>query len=206
MFVTWKSVMKVGYARTSTVDQEAGLQDQIARLEAVGCEKIFEEKLSSVIVSRPKLEAAIEFVREGDVVVITKLDRLARSVLDLWKLIERLQKKDTGLLILDFGGNTIDTRTAAGRAMLNMFATMAQFEREVMLERQRIGIAKAKAEGKFRGRKPTARAKSAEVLALKARDIGASEIAKEVGISRKSVYRIIAAARAAAWHSCGEHE
>jgi DNA invertase Pin-like site-specific DNA recombinase len=76
-----------------------------------------------------------------------------------------------------------------------MFATMAQFEREVMLERQRIGIARAKAEGKFKGRKPTARAKAAEVLALKAKNVGASEIAQTVGISRKSVYRILAACR-----------
>jgi DNA invertase Pin-like site-specific DNA recombinase len=76
---------------------------------------------------------------------ITRLDRFARSVLHLWELIQRLEAKSAGLIILDFGGNTIDTRTAAGRAMLTMFATMAQFEREVMLERQRIGIARTKA-------------------------------------------------------------
>jgi DNA invertase Pin-like site-specific DNA recombinase len=86
----------------------------------------------------------------------------------------------------------IDTRTSAGRAMLNMFATMAQFEREVMLERQRIGIARAKSQGKYRGRAPTARAKSDEVLALKAKGVGASKIAEQTGISRKSVYRILA--------------
>src|SRR5215471_12002762 len=142
--------MKIGYARTSTLDQEAGLQDQIERLKSAGCEKVFTEKVSSVD-TRPKLEMAIEFVRDGDAVVITKLDRFARSVLNLWELIQQVEKKGAGLIILDFGGNTIDTRTAAGRAMLNMFGTMAQFEREVMLERQRVGIARAKAEGKYKG-------------------------------------------------------
>jgi DNA invertase Pin-like site-specific DNA recombinase len=190
--------VKIGYARTSTADQEAGLQDQLARLKAAGCAKVFAERESSAAQSRPKLEAALDYVRDGDgdALVITRLDRFARSVLNLWDLIQRLEAKSAGLIILDFGGNTIDTRTAAGRAMLNMFATMAQFEREVMLERQRIGIAKAKAEGKFKGRKPTARVKAAEVLALKAKNVGASEIAKTVGISRKSVYRILAATAA----------
>ena len=131
-------------------------QDQIERLKSAGCEKVFTEKVSSVD-TRPKLEMAIEFVRDGDALVITKLDRFARSVVNLWELIQQVEKKGAGLIILDFGGNTIDTRTAAGRAMLNMFGTMAQFEREVMLERQRVGIARAKAEGKYKGRKPTAR-------------------------------------------------
>jgi len=187
---TGAHAMKIGYARTSTLDQEAGLQDQIERLKSAGCEKVFTEKVSSVD-TRPKLEMAIEFVRDGDALVITKLDRFARSVLNLWELIQQVEKKGAGLIILDFGGNTIDTRTAAGRAMLNMFGTMAQFEREVMLERQRVGIARAKAEGKYKGRKPTARNQAAEVRKLVAAGGTKVEIARRLGMHRASVYRIL---------------
>ena len=88
--------MKIGYARTSTLDQEAGLQDQIERLKSAGCEKVFTEKVSSVD-TRPKLEMVIEFVRDGDALVITKLDRFARSVLNLWELIQQVEKKGAGL-------------------------------------------------------------------------------------------------------------
>ena len=165
-------------------------QDQIERLKSAGCEKVFTEKVSSVD-TRPKLEMAIEFVRDGDALVITKLDRFARSVVNLWELIQQVEKKGAGLIILDFGGNTIDTRTAAGRAMLNMFGTMAQFEREVMLERQRVGIARAKAEGKYEGRKPTARNQAAEVRKLVAAGVTKVEIARRLGMHRASVYRIL---------------
>jgi DNA invertase Pin-like site-specific DNA recombinase len=188
--------MKIGYARTSTVDQVAGLDAQIAALQAAGCEEIFREHASAVG-ARPELEAMFRFMRQaepgrcGDVVVITRIDRLARSVIDLWELVGRIEAKGGSLVILDFGGNTIDTRTPAGRAMLSMFGVMAQFEREIMLERQRLGIAKAKAEGKYKGRKPTARAKAKEVRALAAQGIGKAEIARRLGMHRASVYRIL---------------
>jgi DNA invertase Pin-like site-specific DNA recombinase len=97
-----------------------------------------------------------------DTLVVTKLDRLARSARHLSELIDQLEAKGVTLRILNFGGDAVDTRGATGRLMLNMFAAMAQFEREMMLERQREGIAKAKAEGRYRGRKPTARAKAQE--------------------------------------------
>lgn len=181
--------MIIGYARTSTLDQKAGLEAQLRDLEGVGCEKVFEEQVSSVdLTKREKLEEALDFVREGDVLVVTKLDRLARSVAHLVKITEHLESKKVDLRILD---GAIDTSTASGRLMLNMLTSIAQFEREIMLERQREGIAKAKAAGKYKGRKPTAKAKADEVLQLARQGIRPLEIAKTLGIGKSSVYRII---------------
>lgn len=185
--------MLIGYARTSTLEQKAGFEAQIDALEDAGAERMFTEQVSSVA-ERPELEAAIDFVRAGDSLLVTKLDRLARSTRDLWAIIERLEAKEASLRVLDLsGGNSVDTRSATGRLMLTILSGVAQMEREMMLERQREGIAKAKAEGKYKGRAPTARAKSDEVLRLKSEGVGPSEIAKQTGISRASVYRILAA-------------
>lgn len=185
--------VNVGYGRTSTADQTAGLSAQRRDLEAVGCSRLFTEQVSSVA-TRDQLSAAMEFVREGDALVVTKLDRLARSTVHLLAIVEELDRKGVALRILDFGGSSVDTKSPSGRLMLTMFAAMGQFEREVMLDRQREGIAAAKAAGKYKGRAPTAKAQSATVLALKAQGTGASEIAQLVGIGRASVYRIIAEA------------
>src|SRR5688572_21528998 len=155
-------VMLVGYARTSTVDQEAGLEAQLRELK--GCKKVFQEQTSSVG-ERTALEGALEFTREGDTLVVTKLDRLARSVTHLGEIVERLGQKKVALRILDLG---IDTSSATGELVLNVMGAIAQFERKMMLERQREGIAKAKAEGRYKGRKPMARAKTNEIKALSA--------------------------------------
>ncbi|MBE7184514.1 MAG: recombinase family protein [Methylobacterium mesophilicum] len=185
--------MLVGYARTSTAEQAAGLEAQLRDLGATGCTRIFSEQVSSVG-EREKLAAAVEFVREGDTLIVTKLDRLARSTSHLLKLIEELDRKGVGLRILDFGGGEVDTKSPAGRMMLTMFGAMAQFEREIMLQRQREGIAAARAKGKYKGRAPTARAKASEVLLLKANGFKPAEIARHLGIGRASVYRTLAAA------------
>ena len=185
--------MDVGYARTSTFDQIAGLDAQIRDLEKRGVEKIFSEQVSS-LAQRRELDAALDYVREGDSFIVTKLDRLARSTKHLLSIIELLEEKKVGLQILDFGGSTIDTKSPTGKLMLTMFAAMAQFEREMMLERQREGIAKAKSEGKYKGRKPTAQAKVQEISKLKAEGVGATEIAKRLSIGRASVYRVLAMA------------
>lgn len=190
--------MLVGYARTSTVEQEAGLEVQERMLCATGCTKIFVEMVSSVG-ARAKLEAALEFVREGDTLVVTRLDRLARSTVHLLAIIERLEAKHVALRILDFGGTAVDTQSPSGRMLLTMFAAVAQFEREVMLSRQRDGIAKAKAAGKYRGRQPTARAKIIQVRELQAAGIGPSQIASSLGISRASVYRLLTETKASAY-------
>jgi DNA invertase Pin-like site-specific DNA recombinase len=185
--------MQIGYARSSTIDQEAGFQAQLKALEAAGCEKVLSEKVSSVA-ERQQLETALDFVREGDCLVVTKLDRLARSVAHLVAIGERLEVKGVALKVLD---QAIDTSTSTGRLMFNMLGAIAQFERELMLERQREGIAKAKAEGKYKGRAPTARAKATQVLRLHSEGIGPTEIAKRVGIGRASVYRILDTSRSA---------
>jgi DNA invertase Pin-like site-specific DNA recombinase len=181
----------IGYARTSTEDQQAGLQAQLRDLEAAGCRKIFKEQVSSVG-ERGQLDAALDYSREGDTLIVTKLDRLARSSRHLSEIVDLLEQKGVALRILNFGGDAVDTRGETGRLILNMFAAMAQFEREMMLERQREGIAKAKAEGKYKGRKPTARAKAADARQLYAEGKRVSQIAKELGIGRGSVYRAIA--------------
>ncbi len=184
---------KIGYARTSTLEQTAGLEAQIRDLQAAGVEKVFSEQLSSVDAERPQLEAMLEFVREGDVLVITKIDRVARSVANLCEIEAKLHAKGASLKVLS---PELDTSTPMGRLVFNMVGAIAQFEREIMLERQREGIAKAKAEGKYKGRAPTAMAKADEALTLLHGGMGATEVARQLGIGRASVYRILEAATA----------
>ena len=177
--------MLVGYARTSTAEQTAGFEAQCRDLKAAGCEKVFKEQVSSVG-ERAQLEAALEFVREGDVFVVTKLDRLARSVRHLLELVDRLRAKDVALRILAMG---LDTSNPTGRLMLTTLGAVAEFERDMMLERQREGIAAAKAAGKFKGRKPTARMQADEMRRLKAEGLGATAIARQLGVTARSVHR-----------------
>jgi DNA invertase Pin-like site-specific DNA recombinase len=183
------AAMLVGYARTSTVEQVAGLESQKRDLTTAGVEKVFAEQISSVDSTRPSLAAAIEFVRAGDTFVVTKLDRLARSVADLLNIVEKLTAKGVALRILAMN---LDTATPTGRLLLNMLASVAQFEREIMLERQREGIAKARSKGLYKGRKPTARAKADEVHKLAGDGLTREEMAKALGIGVASVYRILA--------------
>jgi DNA invertase Pin-like site-specific DNA recombinase len=129
--------------------------------------------------------------KQGDTLVVTKLDRLARSIKHLMDIIETLQAKGAHLNILNLCFNTND---ATGKLMPTVLGAVATFEREIMLERQHEGIAKAKAEGKYKGRQPTARARKDEVLALKEQGLGPSKIARELGISRSSIHRILSAA------------
>lgn len=183
--------MLIGYARTSTLLQDAGLEAQVRDLTAYGCETLYREQVSSVG-EREQLDAAIKALRSGDKLVITKLDRLARSVRHLGELLDALEAKGAGLVILSMGGQQIDTTTATGKMMLNVMAAVAQFEREMMLERQREGIQKARAEGKYTGRKPKAMAKADSVKALLASGMSKARICEQVGISRASLYRILA--------------
>lgn len=181
--------MIVGYARTSTIDQMAGMEAQERDLIAAGCDKIFREQVSSVDVrQRDQLRAALDFLREGDTLVVTKLDRLARSVSHMHELLQLIADKGAALRILNMG---IDTSTPTGKLMLTVLGGVAEFEREIMLERQREGIARAKAEGKYKGRVPTAQRKSAAIKALRSEGMGASDIATRMGISRASVYNVL---------------
>ena len=185
--------MLIGIARTSTLEQKAGLEAQLRELEAYGCEKIYQEQVSSVA-EREQLNAALSSLRSGDKLVVTKLDRLARSVKHLGEIVEAINKADTSLVILDMGGTAIDTSNPTGKLILNVMSSVAQFEREMMLERQREGIAKAKAEGKYKGRKPTARAKTEMVLLAKKQGLSPTQIMRDLGISKTSYYRILEAA------------
>lgn len=178
--------MLIGYARTSTTDQEAGFDAQLRDLKAAGCDKVFSEKVSSVA-QRDSLTAALDYIREGDVLVVTKLDRLARSMRDLLDIVARIEAKGASLRILAMN---LDTTTATGKLMLGVLGSVAEFERNMMLERQREGIAKAKAENKYKGRKPTARAQADDVKELLANGVGVIEIAKKLNMSRSSVWRI----------------
>ena len=186
----------VGYARTSTAEQGAGLQGQIRDLQATGCTKIFHEQVSS-IAGRTELERALDYVRAGDTLVVTNVDRLARSTVGLWEIVKRLEGIEdggAGLRVLNLGGETVDTKSATGKLILTIFAGFAQFEREMMLERQREGIAKAKAENRYLGRKPSARLKNDYAVRLFKEGRTVTQIAEELSIGRGSVYRALDAA------------
>lgn len=185
--------MIVGYARTSTAEQNAGLDAQVRDLQAAGCERIFTEQISSVA-QRDQLKAALDFVRQGDVLVVTKPDRLARSTEDLLKIEADLTKRGVGLKVMSMGGQVLDTRNPTSKMTLTILAAVATWEREIMLERQREGIAAAKVAGKYKGRKPTARNQADAIRSLRAEGVGPSEIARRLAVSRTSVFRVLTAA------------
>lgn len=180
--------MLIGYSRTSTVEQEAGLEAQERDLKALGCQMIFSEQVSSVAVKRPQLDAALSFARDGDMLVITKPDRLARSVKDLLNIVESLKQKNVGLRVLSMG---LDTTGPEGKLMLTVLGAVAEFERDIMLTRQREGIAKAKALGRYKGRAPTARAKVDQIRAMSAKGMKKAQIARELGVGVRSVFRLL---------------
>lgn len=178
--------MIVGYARVSTSDQS--LDVQLGALTAAGCEKLFSEKRSGTTTdSREALADALEFVREGDSFVVTRLDRLARSMGDLYAIIEKLTKMGVAFRCLQQSG--VDSDSSSGRLMLGILGAVAAFETDLRRERQREGIERAKLKGLYKGRKPTVDVDA--VRALKTEGVGPSEIAKRLGISRASVYRSI---------------
>ncbi|MBO1361415.1 recombinase family protein [Acetobacter sacchari] len=180
--------MRIGYARVSTTDQYAGLAAQERDLEAAGCERVFAERASGAQGDRPELARALDMLREGDTLVVTKPDRLARSTTDLLGFVEAVRAKGGALHVLSMSLNTADA-SPTGTLLLTMLAAVAQFERDIMKERQAEGIAKAREEGKYKGRKPTARAQADKVQELAAQGVGATEIARRLNIGRNSVYR-----------------
>jgi DNA invertase Pin-like site-specific DNA recombinase len=184
--------MLIGYGRTSTADQQAGIQAQERDLSAAGCDKLFIEQVSS-IGRRQQLDAALDYVRDGDTLIVTKLDRLARSVPDLLAMVTRLEAKSVALRVLAMSGvQPLDTGTAIGKLMLAVIGAVGQFEREMMLERQREGIAQAKRDGRYKGRAPTVQRQAAEIIRLKNTGVTPTEIAMKLGIGRASVYRVLA--------------
>ncbi len=186
-----RNAMKIGYARVSTVDQDAGLEAQIRDLKAAGCEKIFSEKVSGTDSQRPELLEALGYIRPGDVLVATKPDRLARSTADLLGYVQTLRGKQCGLIVLSMNGTTLDTTSPTSKLMLTMLAAVAEFERDLMLERQREGIAKAKAEGRPMGRPRTVLSKTETIRQLRQKGLSAADIARKLGIARSGVYRAL---------------
>ena len=180
--------MLVGYARCSSVTQSLDIQHEA--LIAAGCEKIFSEKVSGrSTVDRDQLAEALDFVRSGDFVICTRLDRLARSVGDLHQIIEKLTAKGVSFKCISQSG--VDTDTSTGRLMLGVLGAVAAFENDIRRERQMEGIAKAKAAGKYRGRPVSI--DPVRVKELRAEGMGPAAIAKMMGIGRASVYRALAA-------------
>lgn len=174
-----------GYARVSSNDQDTAIQE--AALLAAGCTRVITEKKSGTsIKGRTELQNLLDFVRQGDTVVVTRIDRLARSTADLLAIVETLEEKGVNLKATE---QPIDTSTPAGRAFMQMLGVFAEFETAIRKERQMDGIAKAKQEGVYKGRKPTIDAD--EVRELAAAGKGATEIARELGIGRASVYRYL---------------
>ena len=177
----------VGYARTSTKEQEAGFEAQKAELSKHGCEKIFEEQVSS-FAARLELDRAIEFVRDGDTLMVTKLDRLARSLTHLQAIMAELERKKVALWILAMG---LQTNTPTGKLLWRIVGSIAEFEREMMLERQIDGIAKAKREGKYLGQRPKAMIQAEQIVSLRQSGLGVIAIADQLGVHRTSVYRVL---------------
>ncbi|WP_445491360.1 recombinase family protein [Rhodopseudomonas sp. RCAM05734] len=175
----------IGYARVSTTDQSLELQQTALRL--AGCDLIRSEKRSgTTTVGRAELQTVLDFLREGDVLMVTRIDRLARSIGDLQDIARTIRAKGASLKATE---QPIDTSTAAGKAFFDMLGVFAEFETNLRKERQLEGIADAKARGVYKGRKPSI--DIVKVKALKAEGMGPSAIAKALGIGRASVYRAL---------------
>jgi DNA invertase Pin-like site-specific DNA recombinase len=175
----------IGYARVSSVGQS--LEVQLDKLKF--CTKIFQEKISGTSTKRPRLQACLEYVREGDTLVVTKLDRLARSTMDLCLIANELQRKEVNLKVLD---QNIDTSDATGRLLFNMLGAIAQFETEIRAERQVDGINKAKERGVKFGRTKALSEKQVLELQAKRNDgVLIKNLMKEYNLSKASVYRYL---------------
>lgn len=179
---------RIGYARVSTTDQN--LNSQTDALTLAGCTKIFADKISGKLAKRPQLDAALEYLREGDVLVITKLDRLGRSLKNLIELSAQLQARGIDLVVITQG---IDTTTPSGRLMFNLLAAVAEFQRELIVENTREGLEAARARGKKGGRKPVMTpdkiAIARQMYDSKLHTVDA--IAKTLSVSRPTIYRAL---------------
>jgi DNA invertase Pin-like site-specific DNA recombinase len=175
-----------GYARVSTVDQDFSIQQ--AALKAAGCEVIRAEKASGARRDgRTELQVLLDFLRAGDTLVVTRIDRLARSLKDLQDIVHELKAKGVALRATE---QPVDTGTAAGKAFLDMLGVFAEFETNLRRERQLEGISIAKARGVYKGRKPSI--DTSEVIRLRRQEkLGPAAIARRLGIGRASVYRVL---------------
>jgi DNA invertase Pin-like site-specific DNA recombinase len=182
--------MLVGYARVSSTGQS--LDVQLEQLRAAGAEKVFEEKASGRSANgRPELAACLDYVREGDTLIVTRLDRLARSMIDLHQIVERLQEKVVDFRCLQQAG--VDTTGSMGRLVFGILAAVAEFENAIRKERQMEGIRKAQAAGVYSKRRGPRNVIPEQVWELHEKGMGATAIARRLGIGRTSVYRALKA-------------
>jgi len=180
--------MKIGYARVSTRDQKSDLQ--VDALKAAGCERVYQDVASGAKTARPALDELLGQLRAGDVLVIWKLDRMGRSLKHLVELVGSLMERKVGLLSLN---DPIDTTSAQGRLVFNLFASLAEFERDLIRERTMAGLAAARARGRKGGRKfalSKAQVRLAQA-AMAQRDTSVSDLCKELGIERVTLYRYV---------------
>ena len=178
---------RIGYARVSTTGQT--LDEQLEKLSDAKCDRIFQEKLSGATRERPALADMLEFVRDGDTVFITKLDRLARNTFDLHGIVQVLDEKSVGFVAID--QPEIDTTSPFGRVLFSILGAVATFERDLIAARTTEGKVRAKAKGVKFGRKPSlSPERLAELREKFARNVPRAELAKEFGITEGSVYRL----------------
>ena len=178
--------MLIGYARVSTDDQDSALQRDA--LTKAGCEKIFDEIMSGARADRPQLRAVLDFARKGDVIVVCKLDRLARSLTQLITTVELMEKRGVGFKSLT---ETIDATSAGGRLIFHIFGALAEFERAIVRERTRAGLMAAKARGRTGGRRPSLSAQDRQIAQSLLSDpaIPIAEIARQLNVSKQTFYR-----------------
>ncbi|MFN3146958.1 MAG: recombinase family protein [Paracoccaceae bacterium] len=179
--------MLVGYARVSTQDQKPELQ--LDALKAAGCEKVFTEKASGARTDRPELQAALDYMRDGDTLIVWKLDRLARSLKQLVASVEALEERGIGFRTIN--GVQIDTTTSGGKLVFHIFAALAEFEREIIRERTRAGLDAAIARGRKGGRPPALSEldRAAALALLRDKTIPIKEVARRLGCSEATLYR-----------------
>ncbi len=184
--------MLVGYARVSTAHQDEALQ--MDALNRAGCEKIFTERLSGAKRDRPQLNAALDYMRDGDTLVVWKLDRLARSMRQLIETIEMLAVRGIGFQSLT---EEMDTTTSGGKLVFHIFGALAEFERDLIRERTKAGLEAARARGRVGGRTPSLSKEDLQIAKalLKDPDITVAEIAKRLGVHRTTLYNYLPAAR-----------
>jgi DNA invertase Pin-like site-specific DNA recombinase len=180
------SGQRIGYARVSTSDQDTSIQ--IEQLQTAGCDRIFHEKVSGSSQNRAQLNEMLSYIRKGDTLVVTRIDRLARSLRDLQNLVHDFQKKGVAVKATE---QPIDTSTAAGKAFLSMLGVFAEFETNIRKERQMEGIAKAKTSGVYKGRKPLSEDVKNEVFRLHNDGVKKAEIIQLLCVGRTSVYNVL---------------